>query len=304
MYKYLLKKSTPITGVRIAGSLVQPLIALIVPMRLVACGFTSAQALSLYGTAIGMTLPFLFIPSTIIGSLSTALVPDLSSAMAKQDNNYIKARVISSIKFTIFISVIFIPLYMGAGKFVGEFFYNNTQSGIMLEQAAWMMLPLGLTNITSSLLNSLGYEIKSMRNYVLGAIVMILSIWFLPSIMGINALIWGFGICFIITSLLNIKMIKKIINCNLGLSKYVILSIIFIIPSASICSLMCNVLNNFIPTFFNLAISCSVSAIFFLLLCLVFNIIEFNVIKTKIKEKLNKNIFKFKKKRKKTLKNN
>ena len=298
IYKHLLSKSTPITGVRIAGSLVQPLIALIVPLRLVACGYTSAQALTLYGTAIGMTLPFLFIPSTIIGSLSTALVPDLSSAMAKSDNNYIKARVISAIKFTIFISVIFIPLYMGAGTFIGDFFYANTSSGVMLEQAAWIMLPLGLTNITSSLLNSLGYEIKSMRNYVLGAILMFISIWFLPGIMGINSLIWGFGLCFIITCLLNLNMIIKIIYTKLEITKFVILTIIFIIPSASICSLLANLLSNFIPTFFTLAISCSVSALFFILLCLVFNVIEFNLIKTKIKEKLPKHLFHKKKKAK------
>ncbi len=297
IYSHLLKKSTPITGVRIAGSLVQPLIALIVPMRLVAAGFTSAQALSLYGTAIGMTLPFLFIPSTIIGSLSTALVPDLSSAIAKNDNSYIKARVISSLKFTIFISVLFIPLYMGCGNFIGMFFYDNLQSGVMLQQAAWVMLPLGLTNITSSLLNSLGYEVRSMRNYVLGAILLVLSIWFLPKIMGINALIWGFGLCFITTALLNIKMIKKIINAELNLSKYLIYSILFIIPSASITSMLSNVLANFLPTFFNLAISCTVGTIFFILLCLIFNLIEFNVIKTKIKEKLPKKLILLKKRK-------
>jgi hypothetical protein len=53
-----------------------------------------------------------------------------------------------------------------------------------------------------------------MKNYILGAIVMILSIWFLPKLIGIQSLIWGFGLCFIITSLLNIKMIKKIINAK------------------------------------------------------------------------------------------
>ncbi len=295
MYSYIIKKSTPITGVRIAGSLVQPLIALIVPMRLVASGFTSTQALSLYGTAIGMTLPFLFIPSTIIGSLSTALVPDLSSAIAKNDNTYIKTRVISAMKFTVFISVLFIPLYMGLGNFIGIFFYDNIQSGIMLQQSAWVMLPLGLTNITSSLLNSLGYEIKSMKNYILGAILLIFSIWFLPKLIGIQALIWGFGICFVITCLLNIKMIKKIIGSDLGITKYLVYSCLFIIPSASICSLLSNLLANFLPTFFNLAISCTVGTIFFIVLCLVFNIIEFNVIKTKIKEKLPKKIFKNKK---------
>ncbi len=303
IYKHILKKSTPITGVRIAGSLVQPLVALIVPMRLVACGYTSAQALSLYGTAIGMTLPFLFIPSTIIGSLSTALVPDLSSAMAKNDSGYIKARIISSIKFTIFISVLFIPLYMGAGTLIGKFFYDNVQSGIMLEQSAWMMLPLGLTNISSSLLNSLGYEIKSMKNYVLGAVIMLLSIWFLPKFMGINSLIWGFGICFLITSLLNIKMINKIINSKLNISKYLLLCIAFIIPSASICSLLSNLLSNFVPMFISIAIACCVSAIFFFALCAVFNLIEINVVITKIKEKLPKKLIKNKKKCKSSIKN-
>lgn len=296
MYKTLIKKSAPITGVRIAGSLIQPLVALIVPLRLVASGYTASQAMALYGVSMGMVLPFLFIPSTIIGSLSTALVPDLSSAIAKNDLIYIKNRIISSIKFTIFISILFIPLYIGAGQVIGLFFYNEPQSGIMLSSSAWVLLPLGLTNITSSLLNSLGYEVKSMRNYIFGAIVLFVSIWFLPKLLGINALILGFGLCFIITSLLNLKMIKKIINVELGLKKYTLISIALIIPSASICSFLCGILSNFLPMFFNLAISCSVATVFYILLCAIFNLIEINSVIVKIKYEIKK---KFKKPRKK-----
>ena len=286
MYKYLIKKSSPITGVRIAGSLVQPIIALVIPLRLVASGYSSAQALSLYGIAMGMTLPFLFIPSTIIGSLATALVPDISAASSMDDMKHIRTRVISSIKFTIFISVIFIPIYLGAGTLIGNFFYNNSQSGIMLEQSAWIILPLGLTNISSSLLNSLGYEIKSMRNYILGAIIMLFSIWFLPLVIGINALVWGFGICFIITSILNIKMINRIVGGKLNIMKPILIQMLFIIPSASICAFISGILSNYIPVFFNLAISCLVCAIFYILLCVVFNQIEINSVRIKINKKL------------------
>lgn len=286
IYKELLKKSTPITGVRIAASLVQPIIALIVPLRLVAVGYTSSQALSLFGIAMGMTLPFLFIPSTITGSLSTALVPDLSSAVAKDNKEYIKERVISAIKFTIFISTLFIPLYLGAGTFIGEFFYNNTQSGVMLEYSAWVLLPLGLTGISSSLLNSLGYELKSMRNYILGAVLLLLSIWFLPSIMGINALIWAFGVCFTITSILNLNMIRKILDCSLNIAKHLITEILLVIPSASICSLLCNLLANYIPLFFSLAISCTMGVVCFVLLCLVFNVVNIEPYASKLKIKI------------------
>ena len=293
IYKQLIKKSTPITSVRIAGSLIQPLIALIVPLRLVSAGYTSAQAMSLFGIAMGMTLPFLFIPSTITGSLSTALVPDLSGAIAKNDTNHIKTRILSAIKVTIFVSVLFIPLYFGAGIYIGEFFYNNAQSGAMLASSSWVLLPLGLTNISSSLLNSLGYEIKSMRNYILGAIILVLSIWFLPKLIGINALIWAFGGCFIITCILNLKMISKIIKCKLNLTKQIIIQLLIVIPSASICSLTVNLLVHFMPLFFALATSCTLGAICFTLLCLVFNVVEIKPLLMKIKDK-------FKKKKKKS----
>ncbi len=285
IYKDIIKQAAPITGVRIAGSLIQPLIALIVPMRLVSAGYTSAQALSLYGTAIGMTVPLLFIPSTIIGSLSTALVPDLSSAIAKENSNYINTRIMSSVKFAIFISVLFIPLYMGAGSFIGNFFYDNAQSGLLLEQSAWIMLPMGLTNISSSVLNSLGQEVKSMKNYILGSILLILSIWFLPKFMGVNSLIWGFGLCFCTTCILNLKMIRNITNSPLNISKHILLCIAFILPCASICSLTSNLLSNFLPLFLTIFISCLISVSFYVLLLLIFNLIELNVVKTKLKEK-------------------
>lgn len=298
MYKNIIKKSSSITGVRLAGSLVQPLIALIVPLRLVSAGYTSAQALTLFGTAMGMTIPFLYIPSTIIGSLSTALVPDLSSALVKNDMVYIKNRVVSAIRFTIFISVMFIPLYIGAGETIGLFFYDNALSGSLLMQSAWIILPLGLTNISSSLLNSLGYEVKSMKNYVLGALLLILSIWFLPKIFGINALVWGFGSLFVTTSILNIIMLKKILKEKLPIHKFLWLSVAFIIPSASICSLLCNLFVNFTTKFFALAISCSFGALFYILLCLIFNLIEFNSISVYIKQKLFKKLKSRKKKKK------
>ena len=298
IFKTLLKKSTPISGVRLASSLIQPLIALVIPMRLVAAGYTSAQALALYGTAMGMTIPFLYIPSTIIGSLSTALVPDLSSALVKGDMQYIQNRIVSAIRFTIFISVIFIPLYIGAGEVIGLFFYDNSLSGILLEQSAWVILPLGLTNITSSLLNSLGYELKSMKNYIIGAILLILSIWFMPKYLGINSLIIGFGSLFVITAILNIKMLKNIIGCKLQINRFLSLSIIFILPSASITAFVCNLFLNFVGKFFALAVSCSIGALFYILLCLIFNLIQFNSIAVWLKQKLNKKLFKKHKKRK------
>ncbi len=292
--KTLLKSSIPITGVRIASSLIQPIIAIIVPLRLVTAGYTNAQAMSIYGIAMGMTLPFIFIPNAITGSLSMALVPDLSSAIANQETDYIKNRITSSIIFTMFISLFFIPLYIGAGEFIGLFFYNNATSGNLLISAAWIMLPLGLTNITSSILNALGLEMKSLKNYILGTIFMLFSIWFLPKYIGIRAVIVGMGVCMTLASILNIRMISKATNCKLNILKPMLKAILCCIPVSALVSFTSNLLANFLPLFFNLAISCSLGAIFFVLICAVFGLINISAFLFEIKQKL-----KFKKENKK-----
>lgn len=283
-YKDIIKTSAPITGIRIASSLIQPIISIVIPMQLIAVGYTSSQALSLFGVATGMTLPLLYIPLTIIGSLSYALVPDLSSASAKNDNNYISSRVTSSILFSLFIAFFIVPLFIGAGENIGLFFFDNAQSGILLTYSAWIIIPLCLTNISSSILNSVGLEVKSFKNYLIGGAVMLVCIWLLPQYIGINALIWAMGGCFTISAILNIKMIKKHVCTNLKLGKYFVTFALFLIPTAAITSFTTNLLAMFMPLFFNIAISCSLGAGFFVLLCLVFNVFKFSTIIIWLKE--------------------
>lgn len=288
-FKPLFKSSAVITGVRVVSSLVQPVIAIIVPLRLVAAGYTSSQALSIYGVAMGMTLPFVFIPSALIGSLAMALVPDISTAVAKQDTGHIQNRVLSSLVFTVFISCLFIPLYMGAGENIGLFFYDNIQSGTLLATSAWIVIPIGLTNITSSILNALGLEGKSLRNYIVGAIFMLLSIWFLPKYIGINAVVIGMGVCMALASYLNIRMIEKATSSKLPIWKNLFLMLLLCLPVAAIVSFTTNILSHFMPLFFNLAISCSLGAVCFVLLCGVFGVINISTLWVTFKEK-----FKFK----------
>ncbi len=298
IFKPLVKQSTPITGIRVAGSLIQPIIALIIPARLSAIGYTASQALSIYGVAVGMTMPLLFVPTTIIGSLSTALIPDMSAAMAQNDNEHIKRRVRSSIIFSLFISCLFVPAYLALGEGAGLFLYDNALSGTLLQASAWVLIPLGITNITSALLNSLGLEIKGFINYFVGAIVMFIAIWFLPSLVGINALVWGMGASFIVTAVLNSLMLKRKIKVHLNILKPLAIMILLIIPSAALTSFISSLCSHVFPLFVSLAIGGIVSVVSFVLLCNVFDVINLHsfiiLAREKIKPK-NSKLFKIKK---------
>ena len=285
-FKEVIKSGAPITGVRIASSLIQPVISIIVPMRLVSAGFTQAQAMSQFGVAMGMTLPLLFVPMAVVGSLSMALIPDLSAAMAQSNDRHIESRIKSSLIFTIFVTMLFVPLFMGVGELAGEFFYANTYSGTLLVSAAWIMIPMGLTNITSSILNALGMEIKSLRNYVAGAIFLLAASWFLPSVVGVSALIYGMGICSVITTILNVRMISKKIGSKMKISKQLIILTLISLPVAAITSFVSQIFVHVFPTLINLVVSCALGAGLYVLLSVVFGVINISVYYSAVKEKL------------------
>ena len=150
---------------------------------------------------------------------------------------------------------------------------------------AWIMLPLGLINISSSLLNALGLEMKSLKNYILGAILMLLSLIFLPKFIGVKSLAFSMGICTLTASILNIKMLNKHLGGKIKILKPLLTMIIFMIPTAAITSFISNILVNFIPLFFVLMISCLIGALFFVLLCVIFNVINLHAFLVSFKEK-------------------
>ncbi len=290
IYRKVIRQSAPITGVRMAGSFVQPLIALILPAQLILAGYTSPQAMSLYGIAVGMTMPFLYLPTSIIGSLSTALVPDISMAMVQNDNEHIQKRVSSSILFALFVTFLIVPIFIAIGDKFGEFIYGEALSGTLLQYSAWIMVPMGINNIASSILNSVGLEVKSFVNYLIGAVFLFLSVLILPRFIGINAIFIGMGISVLITSCLNIFMLKRKLKIKINIQKDLILMILLSLPVIATTSFLSSLLSHFLPTFFNLTLSSFVGIAMFILLCLVFNVINFSVYFVKFKEKFSEKI--------------
>lgn len=286
IYRTILSRSAPITGVRIAGSLVQPLIALILPARLMLAGYTASQAMSIYGIALGMTFPLLFLPTTLTGSLSTALVPDISMAMAQNDSSHIQKRVTASINFTLFISFLVVPIFVAIGDKIGLFLYGEALSGTLLQFSSWIMIPMGVTNITSAILNSVGLEVKSFINYIIGGIFTFISVMWLTKFMGVLSLPFGMGVSTTVTMILNIIMLKRKLGIKVKILKELTLFALLSLPTLAITSFVSNLLSNFLPLIFNLIISGGLGVTIYISLCLTFNLVNIQSYIVKFKEKV------------------
>lgn len=272
-YLPLIKSSTPITGVRIASSLIQPLTATIIPMLLIKIGYTSSQAISEYGILMGMTFPLLFAPLSVVGSLSMVLVPKISTLKVSNQYDEIASNIENSINTSLFLSMLLIPLFLSCGNLIGIVLFNNVQAGIYLQLSAVCILPIVLSNITSSILNSLSLETKSFVNYLIGALILFASLFILTPIIKINSIIVSFFLSMGATALLNFRTIKKEVpslsyKILIDLFKYAII----LIPTSLIGHFISNILYHFLPAFFAGVIGGGLSMLLTLILLQMFKI--------------------------------
>lgn len=273
-FKPIIKSATPITAVRVIGSITFPIISVILPLRLVAAGWTASQAIAGYGIMVGMTMPLLTIPGTIISALSTALVPELSGLRQSGNMSAVQKRVAGSLRFTLFVVFLMLPAFMALGEGVGIFLYDNALSGTYLAQMAWVMVPLALSQITSAILNSLGAEMKALKHYVIGSVALFACVWFMPEFLGVTSLALGMGLCMGIASVLNLFMIARITKASTGTLKLVCMFSAFCLPAMLLGIYMFGIVRHIWPLFISLGIAGCASVAVVLILSHTFSVIN------------------------------
>lgn len=261
-------------------------------MRLIASGITEAEALAEFGIMSGMTLPLLTIPGTLIGSVAVALTPEISSHTTNIDKEtntqkraIIKSQINSALGVSVVISFMLVPIYLVLGKEIGLLLFNNVKAGEYLILSCWVMIPMCITQITNSVLNSMGLELKSLLNYAIGAVFMLLCIYFLPKFVGINSLIIGMGGMQVITSVLNLNMLVKrklLTKKHLSTFLYMLISSVF---CASFSRFAYNILIKGLSSFSSLFISGLVSLASLFTLIILFNIADTTTLFIRKKQK-------------------
>lgn len=288
-FKKVLKTSSAITLVRVISSLAQPLIAIILPLRLVSAGFTEEQAMSLFGVALGMTMPLLMLPNTIIGSYATALVPELSSSLEAQNKREFNNQIATAITLSLLICFCFLPVFFGLGEQIGLLLFGNSTSGYLLKITCWAIIPMGLSGITNSILNVLGLETRGFIHQLIGSSLLFLCVWFMPKYVGISALGYGMGLCMLITTILNMILISKKTGVTSEIIKPLLLMTFFCIPSSLLASFLFGIFKYIMIPFFAVCFSAGFGLLMFLILCIMFGVINISSVFIKLKNvKMNK----------------
>ncbi len=287
-YKTLLCASIPITAVRTANSFLSPLINIILPVRLMACGYTKNQSLAQLGTFMGMTMPLLSIPSTMIGSLAMVLIPQIAILHGSNQTNTLSKQISSAIKFTILCCMLCLPVYLSLGTLMGNLLFDNIQAGIYLSTSAWIIVPTGLAMLTTSILNSLGLEKKTFIYFLISTTLSLTSLVVLPPLVGMQAVVYSLGIAQIATALLNIRAIKKSLHISIPIVKPIVYQGCIALAVTILGKFLYNICILLFPNIVTLLIIATVCVIAFVLLAITFQQLDITYIKNSLQSKKSK----------------
>lgn len=288
----LVKTSTPITAVRTVSSAVSSIIAIIIPIKLMAFGYSSSEALAEFGIIMGMTFPLLMIPGTLNSSLAVTMIPSISEQSNNidcgelKDRSILRSKINFSLRTTVVFSSILLPLFLALGEPICLFIFKNAKAGTYLSAAAICMIPLGISQITSSILNAIGLEMKSLKNYAVSAALLFVCIFFLPKYLGTYALILGYFLMSVTSSILNVLMLAKRNLVSFDFVKTILIMLGITALSALPAYFVFNLLkSHFVIALF---VGGAIAGGFTLLLILIFNVANFKVVLARKSHKHNK----------------
>lgn len=277
--KPLFSSSLPITAMRTSTSVLNSAVAVLLPLLLMKTyGLTNSEAVSLYGIAIGMSVPLLFIPSSLIGSISVVIAPELSENFYKNKTDLVKFDIEKSIKAAIFIASVLMPILFVLGDEIGEFLYSNELSGEIVQNSAFILLPMCLSMITTTILNSMNCEKRTLIYFIIGAAAMIVSILALTKFVGVYSYIIGLALSFIITSVLNLKLLKD--KCKqIKFIKYTIIATAISLLGCTFGSMLDGIISRYLPLFWQIVILAPASVLFTGATCYCFKMFTFKPFK-------------------------
>lgn len=268
----VLKPSLPITAMRVFGGVIGAFTAIVIPVLLIKYGMEKSDASATFGRVTGMAMPLLMAPTTLTGALSVVLIPEIAT-IKHDDKSAMSARIDGSINFAIIIAALFTILYIPLGKEITTFVFKDEFSGVYLSNVALMLYPLGLNQISTSILNSMGLEKKSFFNYAVGAAILMILTLALPKYVGIYAVAIGGAAGSVISSFLNLNALNKKARI-LDNPKKTALAILLSFPLVALTCLLKNLLFFKIPPFFAIAISGGIPMILYLAACVAFRIFD------------------------------
>ncbi len=221
LMRLFLKNSIPLTTNRLALTILQSMEAIMIPTVLLSYYKSSTLSLAAYGVFSGMAFPFIMFPSTITNSLSTMLLPAVSSARSKLNTDYLKRLSEKSLHFCLLIGLFSSTVFYIFGPAIGQAFFQSEEAGHYLFQLSLLCPFIYLATTLASILNGLGFATHNLILTIISTVIRISFILFTVPKIGISGYIIGLFVGYVFQTFASLHKIQDIIPVELHFMKSV-----------------------------------------------------------------------------------
>lgn len=187
----LLRSSIPLTANRVLLNLLQSAEAVSIPVCLRLYGLPAPQALSVYGVLTGMALPCILFPSTLTGSVSTMLLPEIARIQASSDKSELKPIAVKVCSSCFLLGILCMSGFFILGNWIGAHLFGSDLAGKFILILSFICPFLYMNGALVSILNGLGKTGTTFAINTLSLIIRICGVFFLIPLFSIQGYLWG-----------------------------------------------------------------------------------------------------------------
>lgn len=215
----------PITVGRYLNTALRTIENLIVPRGLQSYG--GNNSLSQFGMIKGMALPILFFPSTLLNSLSTLLIPEISESAARKRMGLVKEATLRIIQITMLISFIVSAIFLTSGYEIGSLIYKSDDVGFLLCALSPIIPFMYLDSVADGILKGLDQQTFCFRTGITDSILRIALIIAVLPYFGMRGFIIIMYFSNFLTCFLNVMRLIKLSNAKIDIVNLILLPVSF-----------------------------------------------------------------------------
>ena len=233
-----LRISMPITAGKYLATFLRTVENILMPQSLAKYTSSYKSSLSQFGMIKGMALPILFFPASLLNSITTLLIPEVSEAKANNDYKTIKNAVIKSFQIALCSAYIIGGIFLINAKELGVLIYSSEEVGYLIKALAPLVPIMYLDSMADGLLKGLDKQNNTLVHGLIDSVFRISFIYFLVPSFGMKAFLGIMFISNILTCSLNSITLLKHSKVKFDLNGWVIKPIFSLIISLSLSYLL------------------------------------------------------------------
>ncbi|MBR1392147.1 MAG: polysaccharide biosynthesis protein [Lachnospiraceae bacterium] len=204
--------SAPLTANRITYHVFASAESILIPLKLKAFGYSSSEALSVFGILNGMAMPMILFPSTLTNSVSVLLLPTISEASAQENVRMVRSATRKTIFYCLLLGFASTAFFLVTGRYIGQYMFHNTLAGSFIRTLSWICPFLYLTTTLSSILHGLGKAGTAFFINLSGCAIRIVCIYLLIPTYGIRIYLYAMLASQLVAAVCSIYFVRRSIS--------------------------------------------------------------------------------------------